>query len=64
MSAEELAKALEWPMYCEECEHVERDPIMLDAERCSQCGGILAGMDDDDGQPSEQQEWHDYDADC
>ncbi len=37
------------PMYCEECHRVERDPIMLDTETCGQCGGYLAGMDEDDG---------------
>jgi len=52
------------PMYCETCHRVERDPIMLDAETCGQCGGYLACMDEDDGQPDEAQEWHDYDPDC
>ena len=35
------------PMYCETCHGVERDPNMLDTETCSQCGGYLAGMDDE-----------------
>lgn len=55
------------PMYCETCDRIERDPIMLDGEICGQCGGFLQGMDAtdfDDGQPTEQQEWNDYDADC
>lgn len=53
-------------MYCEECHRVERDPNMIDTEICSQCGGYLAGMGDEDpdGQPSEDQEWSDYDPDC
>ena len=52
------------PMYCEQCHRVERDPIMLDVETCSQCGGYLAGMDDEEDQPDEEQEWLDYDPEC
>ncbi len=43
------------PMYCEECHRVERDPIMLDTETCGQCGGYLAGMDEDDGDDDRQE---------
>lgn len=39
------------PMYCETCHRVERDPNMIDTETCSQCGGYLAGMDDDEPDP-------------
>ena len=39
---------------------------------CSSCGADLTNevdasdydCDDDDGQPSEMQEWHDFDPDC
>ena len=39
---------------------------------CSSCGADLTGevdasdydYDDDDGQPAEMQEWHDFDPDC
>ena len=31
---------------------------------CLTCEEIIEKWQDDDGQPSEQQEWHDYDADC
>lgn len=51
-------------LYCADCDRQELDPIFLDVERCSQCGELLEAADDDDGQPSEQQEWHDYDPDC
>lgn len=52
------------PMFCEQCHRIERDPVMLDTETCSQCGGYLVGIDDDDGQPDEMTEWRDFDADC
>lgn len=26
------------PMYCETCDRIERDPIMLDTETCGRCG--------------------------
>ena len=52
-------------MYCEQCDRMERDPVFLDVETCSECGGSLQEADDeDDGQPDEQQEWSDYDPDC
>jgi hypothetical protein len=52
-------------MYCAECDRIEDDPTMLDVERCSICGGLLCQADfDDDGQPTEQQKWQDYDRDC
>lgn len=47
------------PLHCESCGHTERDPIMLDTETCSVCGGVLAAFDDDDGQPTEAEEWRD-----
>jgi hypothetical protein len=40
-------------MYCETCHRVERDPNMLDTETCSQCGGYLAGMDDEPDEDDE-----------
>ena len=39
------------PMYCETCHRVERDPSMIDTETCSQCGGYLAGVDDNEPGP-------------
>ena len=53
-------------MRCVDCGRVETDPIFLDVERCGICGEFLEDDDDknDDGQPDEQQEWHDYDPDC
>lgn len=38
------------PMFCEVCHRIERDPIMLDTETCSQCAGYLTGMDDDENE--------------
>ena len=35
------------PMTCEECGHTETDPIMLDVETCSQCGGMLKQSEGD-----------------
>lgn len=35
-------------MYCETCDDFETDPIMLDTETCSRCGGLLTGNDADD----------------
>lgn len=52
-------------MYCATCDRWEDDQIALDCEICLVCGGVLCQPDDDDdGQPSEQQEWQDYDRDC
>jgi hypothetical protein len=53
------------PLYCETCDRIERDPLMLDTETCRRCGGnlhLLSDMDDD--QPEEWEEWRDYDPDC
>ena len=43
----------------------------LEHYRCRQCGMDYsaevdsdANDDDDDGQPDERQEWHDFDPDC
>lgn len=50
--------------YCGECDHIETDEIFLDVEICSICGASITAADFDDGQPTEQQEWADYDIDC
>jgi hypothetical protein len=31
---------------------------------CHKCQEIVQKWQEDDGQPSEQQEWHDFDRDC
>jgi hypothetical protein len=51
-------------MYCAACDQWEDDQIALECEVCLRCGGNLCQPEDDDGQPSEQQEWSDYDHDC
>lgn len=51
-------------MYCETCDRYEDDPIALDCEICLRCGGPLCLPENDDGQPDEAAEWHDFDPDC
>ena len=54
-------------MYCAECDRWEHDQIAVEDMICLRCYGPLVDPDegsDDDGQPSEQQEWQDYDRDC
>lgn len=41
----------EKPMYCETCFLVEYDPIALDLETCSHCGGYLCALEEDDDEP-------------
>lgn len=50
--------------YCGECDRIEDDPLFIDVERCSECGEYIEIAEEDDGQPSEQQEWADYDPEC
>lgn len=35
-------------MYCETCGRTERDPIFTDTETCSQCGGYLTALDEEE----------------
>lgn len=35
-----------------------------DVEDMLQCNDMEPERDEDDGQPDEQQEWHDFDPDC
>lgn len=53
-------------MYCAKCDRWEYDQIAVEDMICLRCYGPLVDPDegDDDGQPSEQQEWQDYDRDC
>jgi len=54
-------------MYCAKCDRWEHDQIAVEDMICLRCYGPLVDLDegsDDDGQPSEQQEWQDYDRDC
>ena len=41
-------------------------PDCAEEYECPDCGFIACNCpeDDDDGQPDEAQEWHDYDPDC
>jgi hypothetical protein len=32
------------PLHCDSCGSTERDPIMLDVETCSVCGGLLTAI--------------------
>ena len=50
-------------MYCAKCDRWEHDQIAVEDMICLRCYGPLVDPDDD-GQPSEQQEWQDYDRDC
>lgn len=36
------------PMECRDCDNIETDPIFLDTETCSKCGGFLSAVDMDD----------------
>jgi hypothetical protein len=51
-------------MYCVKCDRWEDDQIALECGICMRCEGPLVEPEDDDGQPTEQQEWQDYDRDC
>lgn len=35
-------------MECRDCDNIETDPIFLDTETCSKCGGFLSAVDMDD----------------
>ena len=51
-------------MYCAACDRMEWSDLGVDTETCMRCGGFLCQAEDDDDQPSEAEEWHDFDPDC
>jgi hypothetical protein len=52
-------------MYCAKCDRWEEDQIAVEDGICLRCyGPLVQPGENDDGQPTEQQEWQDYDRDC
>jgi Uncharacterised protein family UPF0547 len=49
---------------CPDCEEIIPHSAVF-GDSCSNCGHVFnEPRDDDDGQPDEAQEWHDFDPDC
>ena len=42
----------------------EMDPIAYDQEFSNWADAMSYDFDEDDGQPTEQEEWHSFDPDC
>ena len=52
---------------CIDCDGSGQYPSGMQCKSCGGTGLVPAGdgiPDDDDGQPDEAQEWHDFDPDC
>jgi len=49
--------------FCPVCQEILSQEDQ-DFDTCATCGRDEDYLEDDDGQPDEQQEWADYDPDC